>query len=82
MFDNNEFDSNIGLFGGTISIESPNFVDDADDDRIRNPYILISNNQINLSQAYVSGNAIYMRSTRARGSTNETSEACGGGLTI
>ena len=82
VFDNNQFESNIGLFGGTIAIDSPNFVDDVSDDKTRNPYIVISNNEFSLTQAYVSGNAVYMRSTRERGSTNETAESCGGGLTV
>ena len=48
----------------------------------RHPIILISDNSFNLTQAYISGNAVYMRSSRERGSTNEADEICGGGLTI
>lgn len=82
VFDDNQFESNIGLFGGTISIDSPNFVDDVSDEMTRNPYVMISNNEFSLTQAYMSGNAVYMRSTRERGSMNETAEGCGGGLTV
>lgn len=62
VFIDNEFENNIGLFGGAISIDTPNFVDDAVDDPDKDPVTLIQGNLFNYTQAYLSGNAIYMKS--------------------
>ena len=82
VFESNTFEWNLGIFGGAITIDTPNFVDDWSDARERKPYVVIQENLFNLTQSYLSGNAIYMRSTRQRNSTNETVEICGGGLLI
>jgi len=57
-------------------------LDDAFDSLARQPFTLIEKNLFNRTQAYLSGNAIYMRSTRQRGSSNEKSEVCGAGITL
>lgn len=82
MFEDNDFESNTGLFGGAISIDTPDFANDIEDSDQRHPYILLKDNKFNLTQAYMSGNAVYMRSTRQRSVVNETMQVCGAGLTV
>lgn len=82
LIEDNEFESNMGIFGGAVAIDNPNFTDDVLDSKEKHPYVMFKDNTFNLTQAYLTGNAIYMRSTRQRGVTNETMQVCGGGLTI
>jgi hypothetical protein len=67
----NIFTGNIGTFGGSISINSPNF------QTKDSPYIIIHDNVFTENMAYFSGNAIYIRLTK---SYTDTSEMCGGVL--
>lgn len=82
MFDANTFENNVGIFGGSIAIDTQNHWDDFADTDEYQPYVLICGNTFNLTQSYLSGNALYIHSTRQRGSTNELTEVCGGGVNI
>ena len=69
IMSSNTFDSNVGLFGGAVTIESPNFYSgdygvDPAYDQVYKPYTLIHDNNFYRNQAYMSGNAFYIRSTK------------------
>ena len=80
IFINNVFSHNLGIKGGAISIDRPNF---RTEQRLaagqQPPVIVLEGNQFKNNQAYLSGNAVYVRNVRARNDT-ETSEVCGGGF--
>ena len=57
MIRGNDFDKNIGTFGGAIKINSPNFLAG------KEPYVIIVDNTFFNNMAYFSGNAIYIRNT-------------------
>lgn len=57
-------------------------MDDIDDKVATKPYVVVSGNTFTHCQSYVSGNALYFRGTRQRGSTNETAEVCGAGFNV
>ena len=80
IFINNVFSYNLGIKGGAISIDRPNFVTEQ---RLaagqQPPVIVLEGNEFNNNQAYLSGNAVYVRSVRNR-TDDETSEVCGGGF--
>ena len=64
-FLNNTFKENIGLFGGAISINSPNFAEIADPDAVEDqPYVLFYLNKFSKNMAYMSGNALFMQGTK------------------
>ena len=80
----NTFESNVGLFGGAVSIDSPNYVDaDFSQDVHSNvkyrPYIMLEGNTFQYNQAYLSGNAVHARFTRQEGVSFDTKQACGAG---
>jgi hypothetical protein len=53
----NNFSSNIGTFGGAITVNSPDWKNGD------MPHVVIVNNQFSGNMAYFSGNAIYIRTT-------------------
>jgi hypothetical protein len=58
------FSQNIGSFGGTITIDSPNW-------RSGNqPHVVLHSNTFDKNMAYFSGNAVYIRLTMAFSSNN------------
>ena len=81
IFLNNVFSHNLGIKGGAISIDRPNFVTEQ---RLaagqQPPVIVLEGNEFKNNQAYLSGNAVYVRSVRNRTGTDETEEVCGGGF--
>ena len=73
IIEDNYFESNVGLFGGAISVVQPDFsvdssdgASDSDFNRRRDPVILINSNTFYRSQSYLSGNAIHASFTRPR----------------
>ena len=70
IFYNNDISENIGLFGGAIAINSPNFdfkdADGADSafsakvPSSERPYLLFAENKFEKNMAYMSGNAIFV----------------------
>ena len=65
------FTQNIGLFGGAICVDNPDFqFDNANlvtyTRTAFRPYVILQENEFKLNQAYSSGNAVYVRSTRSR----------------
>ena len=82
---NNVFEQNVGLFGGAVTFDSPNFVSgdfgsSTGTNVLYRPYIVIQSNVFSLNQAYLSGNAVYVRSTRQENVSFETKQACGSGI--
>ena len=65
------FTSNVGTFGGAITINSPNWKSGYQ------PHVVIYNNMFQGNMAYFSGNAIYIRNTLAKASLDSTLN-CGG----
>ena len=55
----------MGLFGGAITINSPDFsqVNSADPSS-KKPFIILSGNTFTKNMAYLSGSAVYIRFTR------------------
>ena len=89
IFEENEFEDNIGLIGGAINIESPNMrnvtaqsylTDDqlamTEDEELR-PYTFIHNNKFNRNMAYLSGGSISIRNTRMGDDDNRMKDLCG-----
>ena len=66
---NNDFQHNIGTFGGAITINSPDWLTG------NMPYVVIANNNFRNNMAYFSGNAIYIRNTKRY---NKQVEICAG----
>ena len=69
MIEGCTFEENTGLFGGAVVIDEPNFteseftgVNPYYEKRTR-PYVIIKENLFHRNQAYISGNAVYIRST-------------------
>ena len=73
IFINNVFSYNIGIKGGAISIDRPNF---NAEQRLaagqQPPVIVLEGNEFRNNQAYLSGNAVYVRNVRNRTGTDET----------
>ncbi|CDW73143.1 UNKNOWN [Stylonychia lemnae] len=69
IFHNNKFTDNIGMYGGAITINSPNFKNG------KNSFVIINKNIFYYNMAYVSGNSIYIRTTKILQNFNEQ---CGG----
>ena len=66
IFLDNLFSHNLGIKGGAISIDRPNF---ATEQRLavqQPPVIVLEGNRFNNNQAYISGNAVYVRYVRAK----------------
>lgn len=92
IFTENTFDGNVGIFGGAVSINSPVFRNTTDSSLInsvdKQPVILIADNTFTNNQAYLSGNAVYLRYTRQHYTNTDFFEErekeylCGGGLLI
>lgn len=61
VFYNNQFISNIGMFGGAITIDSP---DNTNNSVGNTSYIIVKNNYFETNMAYISGNAFYIRLTK------------------
>ncbi len=57
LIKDNQFNRNIGTFGGAIAINSPDW------NKGKQPHIIIRQNMFDGNMAYFSGNAIYIRST-------------------
>ena len=57
IIEGNQFNRNIGLFGGAITINSPDW-------RYNKAVNIILNNKFTQNMAYLSGNAIYIRNTK------------------
>ena len=69
------FSENMGLFGGAITINSPDFSKvAATDASSKKPYIIFKGNTFTNNMAYVSGNAVYVRMTRP---VNKKTYFCG-----
>ena len=87
IFISNIFKENIGIFGGAISINSPNFaaIDDikansaasATIPAMKRPYIVLRDNEFTRNMAYMSGNAVFIQGTK-RGDAHL--KACNTGL--
>lgn len=70
----NIFQNNIGTFGGSISINSPNW------EQNKTAQIVMRSNSFSNNMAYFSGNAVYIRSTLKKVSI--LNQNCGGGVDI
>lgn len=65
VFIGNTFEENIGLFGGAVSVNSPNFAFLDDPGAIKDqPYVLFYENVFSRNMAYISGNAVFMQGTK------------------
>lgn len=80
---NSQFNDNLGIFGGSIFIDSPNmqangaFKSEYPDAASR-PVILLKDNKFFRNSAYSSGNAVYLRGTRVRESDAKMwQQSCG-----
>lgn len=69
LFDSNIFSRNIGMFGGAITINSPDLSSS------NFPAIVFKNNYFEHNMAYLSGNSIYVRFVK-----NQDESNCGGVL--
>lgn len=79
IFINNNFLNNTGIFGGAISIDTPNFQSEVKlSIQQQDPAIVLEGNTFLNNQAYLSGNAVYVRNTRNRTAETEENEVCGG----
>ena len=82
IFKNNVFEENIGLFGGAVSINSPNWSEaraDTNPDVLSipsadKPYLIFKDNQFNKNMAYISGSAVHIRQVKH---VNHMLETCG-----
>jgi len=69
IFRGNTVSNNIGLYGGVINIDSPDWETGS------SPYVILRDNYFTQNMAYLAGNVLYMRNTiLAEG----RSEICGG----
>ena len=87
LLEENTFLQNVGIFGGAVAIDTPNFVYgdygvDPKTDFNMKPFAVFKANNFTLNQAYASGNALYVRNTRQDGATKETKKVCGAGMHI
>ena len=69
VLQDNEFTENVGVLGGALTIDRPNFVYgdygvSAHYDYIYKPFTVIKSNKFTYNQAYASGNAVYIRNNR------------------
>jgi len=85
VFVNNQFEYNVGLFGGAVSLDTPNFVSgdfgyDLKYDFIFKAFAVFKKNTFQSNQAYLSGNAVYVRSTRQDSVAIESKQVCGAGI--
>jgi hypothetical protein len=71
ILESNTFLRNIGLFGGAITINSP------DQSSTNFPAIVFKNNYFESNMAYLSGNSIYVRFVKSH-----LSGFCGGVLSV
>jgi len=58
IFENNSFDSNVGLYGGAILIDNnnnPNI-----NDKEASPFVYFKKNNFTKNMAYFEGNAVYI----------------------
>lgn len=68
IFNSNTFGNNIGLFGGAITINSPDFSNyDQNTPSSKKAYIITQGNTFSNNMAYLSGSALYIRMTRIAG---------------
>lgn len=67
----NDFQSNVGTFGGAITINSPDWKNG------NQPHVVITSNQFSRNMAYFSGNSIYMRATIAKSGLS-SDQVCAG----
>ena len=83
IFKDNTFEENIGLFGGAVSINSPNWseVDPLDTSpdlmtvpSASKPYIIFKDNTFNKNMAYFSGSAVHIRHVKLE---EKPLESCG-----
>ena len=76
IFRETVFANNTGIFGGAICVDNPDFAfDDAAtvtyNSAAFRPYVILWESTFEQNSAYASGNAIYVRSTRARRGISE-----------
>ena len=81
IFINNTFEENIGIFGGAVSINSPNFaaIEDPDNVPSLEPYILFYKNIFSKNMAYMSGNALFIQGTKR---TDKPLDTCSMGVLV
>ena len=58
IFENNSFDSNIGLYGGAILIDNKNNPNISEN--VPTPFIVLKNNSFTKNMAYLEGNAVHI----------------------
>ena len=83
IFYNNDFEENVGLFGGAININSPNWSEIPVTETspttstvasATKPYLIFKLNRFNKNMAYISGNALHIRHARRE---EKPLESCG-----
>ena len=82
VFIDNDFQDNIGLYGGALNIDSHDYGDKQLAYNASKPYIIIDSNKFKRNMAYIAGNAIYVRLTQRIGNEEEAGHVCGGGVLI
>jgi hypothetical protein len=85
IFDDNVFEGNVGLVGGAVSIDTPNFnISDYSSRFPVKPWLrpatVFHKNVFERNQAYWSGNAVHLRSRRLKDAEDEENQVCGGGF--
>jgi len=82
VFTDNQFHKNIGLFGGAINIDSPDWTNSQESYEAGNrPYVIISGNKFKRNMSYLAGNAVYIRLT-ANVQDPRVEQVCGGGVLV
>jgi hypothetical protein len=61
VFVNNIFEHNIGLYGGAINIDNPDWTGHKPYQLRNTPYVIVENNSFKQNMAYIAGNAVYIR---------------------
>ena len=82
---NNTFSENIGTFGGSILISSPNFeiYNRTTFNTTEKPYVIFQNNNFTKNMAYFAGNAFHISNfKRATVDYVDYLQMCGAGILI
>jgi hypothetical protein len=61
MFVNNDFDSNIGTYGGAILIDNTPSPDSSESNSDSSPFISFQKNRFTRNMAYIEGNSLFIR---------------------
>lgn len=69
IFIRNNFEKNIALFGGAVTVNSPDFTNG------KEPFIFMQDNDFLQNMAYLSGNAVFIRNSRL---VDDVDEMCAG----